>query len=367
MNSTPAGGKPHRPTLVLWTSLLAAISIWAGYASIAAGVRDRSRSIENHELRMDPNRTEAGRTAAESSRPMDATGQEPSEVRVGIYVERVLDLSIHDTNWAADFYVWFTWTDERLDPGKTFQVVDGQLTRCEEIERRTQGKSQYALYRASASFSKFFDPSRFPVDDHLLTISLEDKLWQSYQVRYVADLENSRISSRVQVAGYQMEEPEFVVKPHSYRSSRGDPSLPADYKATYSQFVCGIGIRRADYAYYLKMFLPLFACVGLSFIGFFRRHSDRTGLQVGAFFSSTAAVYVIARLLPDSNISTLADRVIELGIMTSALSIGASALASHCANKGDEATSRWIDRLSFSVLFVAYIVVNTLIPLTAMR
>jgi len=365
MNSSSTNGRVNRRVVVVWTTLLVVISLSAGYASIAAGIRDRARSIATHELRMDPDATEPGRTAAETSLPPGAGTEEPSEVRVGMYIERIVDLSMRETNWIVDFYVWFVWSDARLDPGKTFQVVDGQLTSCDEIERRSFGDEQYALYRATASLSKFFDPSRFPVDDHLLTVSIEDKHSQSYQLRYVADLQNSRISSRVRVAGYGIGEPAFVVKPHSYRSSRGDPELPPSFKATYSQFVCGVEIRRTDYAYYLKMFLPLFACVGLSFIGFLRQHGDRTGLQVGAFFSSTAAVYVIARLLPDSNISTLADRVIELAIMTSALSIAASALASHLANKGDMATSHWVDRVSLTVLLVAYVVINTLIPLTA--
>lgn len=366
MNPSSSDGKIHRPVVIVWTVLLIAISSWAGCASIAAGMKDRARSIENHTLRMDPHRTEAGKTAPQASRPADAALEDPSEVRVGIYVERIVDLSIHDLNWTVEFYVWFTWSDLRLDPGQTFQVVDGKLARREELDRRSFGKGQYALYRAEATISKYFDPSRFPVDDHLLTISIEDTKAQSFQLRYVADQENSRVSSRVQVSGYGIDEPRFVVKPHSYKTSRGDPALPQNLSATYSQFVCGVAIRRLDYAYYMKMFLPLFACVGLSFIGFLRRQSDRTGLQVGAFFSSTASVYVITRLLPESNISTLADRVIELGIMTSALSIGASALSSYFANKGDMPTSLWIDRLSLTVLLTAYVIVNTLIPWTAM-
>ncbi|NTW89095.1 MAG: hypothetical protein HGB26_08295 [Desulfobulbaceae bacterium] len=99
-----------------------------------------------------------------------------------------------------------------------------------------------------------------------MTINIEDKKWQSYQLRYVVDDENCEVSSRVKVPGYKIEKAQYVVKPHSYKSSRGNPELPAGYKATYSQFICGLWIKRPDYEYYIKMFLPLCAAVTVSLL-----------------------------------------------------------------------------------------------------
>lgn len=352
----------NKIVLITWTILLLSISGYFGYVNINTGLQNKLAAIARHEARIDPNKTESGKTEPELTPPPGHENDIPSDVKIGIYVDRIVSLSIRDTSWTVDFYIWFRWSDPRFDPGETFQAVDGEIISRKLLERKETGSEFYSLYRAKAVFTKFFDPSRFPVDDHLLTINIEDSKWQSYQLRYVVDEENCQVSSRVKVPGYKIDDAKFVVKPHSYQSSRGDPDLPTGFKATYSQFICGLWIKRPDFEYYIKMFLPLFAAVTISLLGFLRKLNDRTNLQVGAFFASTAAVYVISRLLPDSNISTLTDRVINLGILTVALGIGASTLSAYFANRGEEATSQWIDRITFFILLPAYIIINILIP-----
>ncbi len=47
------------------------------------------------------------------------------DVRVRMYIDRIVEISVKDTGWAVDFYIWFNWTGEGIQPGENFQVVEG--------------------------------------------------------------------------------------------------------------------------------------------------------------------------------------------------------------------------------------------------
>src|SRR5208282_619878 len=77
-------------------------------------------------------------------------GARPTEVRVGIYLNRVGEFSLKDSSWTADFDIWFRWTGEGIRPGETFQVVNGQIDRREKKELYARGKVHYERYRVKA-------------------------------------------------------------------------------------------------------------------------------------------------------------------------------------------------------------------------
>lgn len=107
------------------------------------------------------------------------------------------------------------------------------------------GGSHYELYRITAEITKFFNIGRYPHDDHLMTILIEDTRRQRYDLRYKPDPAGSEISSRVKIPGYEIYSKQLIEKGHSYKTRRGDPKLPDSYKSTYSQLVFGIGIKRS--------------------------------------------------------------------------------------------------------------------------
>ena len=216
--------------VVALTALVIGVGLVQGVSASKAAADAR------HAARIDPNAVEPGRTAAEMRAP---AGAQPSEVKVGLYLDRVTNVSIRDTGWDADFYLWFRWTDEKISPGETFQVVDGEITSKQKVTEAVHNGEKYELYRVGAHLTKFFDVSRFPQDNHLMTIAIEDTAHQWNKQIYVVDQGMSTTSSRVQVPGYQIHSSGAAVKPHAYRTTRGDPTLEAGHQATYSQFIYG--------------------------------------------------------------------------------------------------------------------------------
>jgi hypothetical protein len=182
------------------------------------------------------------------------------------------------------------------------------------MRKTDDGERHYALYRVNAEISKTFDTSRFPRDEHVLTIVIEDQGLQYHQMVYTTDEAASALSSRVDVPGYEVTRKQTVVKPHTYKTSMGDPTLPADYKATYSDFVLAITITRPTWGVFFKMFLPLYLAVVLALVALFVRGAgERLGLVSTALFVAVINGMTVNAMIPDTGTTTLADVIGILG------------------------------------------------------
>ena len=352
--------------LILWalTALIGGSIL--GYWLFSVQRQNLEASMRNHSARIDPLANESGKTEAARTPPPGHEHDSPAYVKVGMYVDRVPELSIKDSTWTADFYIWFLWTDEKLNPGETFQVVNGEIKSRDILESRDLNGSHYALYRVVAEITKAFDITRFPRDDHLLTISIEDTRLQSYQFQYLAYDTQSDISSRVSLPGYKIYRHAGAVKPHSYKTARGDPGLPKDYKATYAQFTYGIWIARPDWGLYLKMFLTLYAALFIALIGFFIKPSDRFGLAIGSFFAAVANSYITSSLIPDTGTATLADQINAIGMLVIALVIFQSIVSQvFHSREGWADYGKQLDMVSFACLLVITITLNIILPVAA--
>jgi hypothetical protein len=179
------------------------------------------------------------------------------------------------------------------------------------------------------------------------------------------DLENSSVSSRVSVPGYRIGHWQVLEKPHSYKSTRGDPRLPSGTKSTFSQFRMGIYIERAGWGLYLKLFQALHIAVLIAFLACYIKptHVDpRFGLGLGALFAAVANSYVVNSIVAGAGEFSLADAVNGLGILVILVTLIESTISlylfDHC---GDEDSSRRLDRMSFKILVAGFTSVNVVL------
>ena len=77
------------------------------------------------------------------------------------------------------------------NPGQSFQIVNGQVTQRDKlIEARSDDGIQYEALptEPEVELSHFFDSTRFPFADELLSIQVEDPTaFAGGRARYVAD------------------------------------------------------------------------------------------------------------------------------------------------------------------------------------
>ncbi|CAA7611826.1 conserved membrane hypothetical protein [Candidatus Terasakiella magnetica] len=354
--------------------LAAILTVFASYAiliyvSASALFANKTHADMNHAARMSQTASEPGKTAPDSL-PTEGTF---STVTVGTYIDNIDTFSIRDSSWSANFYVWFSWTGSKsLDPGGKLVIVDGTINKkelMEEYHGDGDGGPHYQKYRISAKLLKFFDTSRVPIEGHMLNIYLEDGARDATKLRYIAD-KTSNISSRANIHGYTITRHSNVVKPHTYRSSYGDPRLSVDDKKTYTQYIVGVEIKRSNMGVYGKIFLSLFAALALALSNFFVKPSDvgpRFSLPTAAYFGAVANSYVANSILPPSGSFGLVDYVAAFGMGTIFLTIALSLLSNFIfVKKDDKALALVMDRVMFVTVGLCCIAANIIIPWSAL-
>lgn len=357
-----------RVILIIWAVGLVIFYLVAAYLAGIKVYEDKISSEIRQQQRLDPTTTEQGKTQVNFSELKLTETGEHEEVRVGIYVDRIMEISTKATSWTVDFYIWFNWQGDDIKPGETFQIIDGEILSRTKVEEVIDKSRHYALYRVTARITKFFNVVRYPLDNHLLTIRIEDRDMQWNELRYVPDVRGAEYSSRVKVPAYRLNEAEIINKPHAYKTSRGDPRLAADHQATYSQITYGIKIDRPDWGLYFKMFQGLFASVAIAFLAFILASSSgqRFGLGVGAFFAAVGSSYVNLGELPGVGLVTLIDMANGLAMVTIFLTLLGSALSSRIANSESQlGIAQSFDRVSLALFVTGFVSVNVIMALLA--
>lgn len=308
---------------------------------------------------------------AEINQAIRASIPSENQVKVGMYVERIIKLQSTDTEWVVEFYLWFTTQNPDLKPGESFQILNGDILESVKIKENAEivngQKEYYSLYKVIGSITKFFNIVRYPLDNHLLTIQIEDKSLPLSKLEYIADQENSVLSSRMQAPGYDIVDKKIVSRVHSYQTNRGDITL-TEAESLHSQFAIGLSIKRPDLGLYLKMFQGLFAAVTVALITFFLGYGsgDRIGIGIGAFFAAVANNYISLNELPHGGLLTLTDIVNGIGLFTIMMTIASAQIANWLADRQQKnELAKLFDRTSFAICLLGYIGLNTLVVLTA--
>jgi hypothetical protein len=292
----------------------------------------------------------------------------PEEVKVGLYLNQIPDFSVREFSWTADLYIWFEWTGDRIDPGESFELLDGNIVSKDKIDESIQGETHYARYHVIADINQFFDVSRFPLNEFVLTIGIIDPRHPVYELRYLGDVDHSGSSPRVHIVeGISLYKHTGLVKLYPYQTTFGDPASPADYQPTYSTFIYGMWLTSPGLGYYLKLFLALYLSVLIAISVFFIKPTDvdpRFGLGVGALFASVANTYIISSLLPPSGGMVMADIINAFGISVIFLTVVESILSLYLFDIEEKvALSKRLDKMSIIIFLTGFLVVN--IALTA--
>lgn len=355
-----------RKYLWAWIALMAAVYLGVGLLSFSVVQGEKTGSANSHALRMSADKVEPGRTAPDA---VPETGNFVP-AKIGVYIDGIDNFSIKDSFWSSTFFVWFQWSGDRaLDPGKTFQLVDGKIEKKELLEEYFGADgNNYQRYRVNAKVNKFFNTTRVPLDDHMLNLQVEDGSRDASKIRYVAS-EESNVSSRVRVPGYTLTGFSKVIKNHTYKSSYGDPREARDVHKTFTDLNFAITLKRASMGVFFKSFIGLYAGMLLTFTSFLIRASEggpRVSMPVGSYFGAVANSYLVSSMVPSSGQFGLVEYISFLGlftIFTCLLSTVVSMYVWHI--RGDKEFSRAFDKVTLLTIGLGYVIINIVLPLSA--
>jgi hypothetical protein len=352
--------------VLLWTLGLAFLYVAGGYSGLRALKRYKA---EEEALRR-------GFMESASVEPTTIAPPDPDllhkvgETRVGLYVNRIAQWSTAESSWTADCDVWFRWSDARIKPGETFQIVNGEIAQRDKIEAYSHEGEQYERYRLKIQLTHFFDSSRFPFGDEGLAIKIEDPTLGVDRMNYVADEQGSGMDPLGNPPQVSISKWVATVKYHAIEGARGAPRAVADGARVRSRFVFAVLASPPGWSLYLRMFQALQGAVAIAFIAFFLKPiyvDPRFGLGVGAAFAAIANNIVVASYFPAARRFALTNMVSALGLGTIFLTLVESTIALYVYDSlGLTKLRTLLDRASFVILFIGYATLTVLWSFAAM-
>jgi hypothetical protein len=271
----------------------------------------------------------AARQGSVSTAP-PSSASDPTLVTVGTYVNQIYAMNLKENIFTVDFYIWFRWKGDAVNPIETFELMNGKISEKNLIPTRDIGDQHYAQARITAVINKFWDVSRFPLDSHDLAILIEDQNSDITRLRYVADTENAGFDKDLKVVGYNATGGKAAITDNHYNTNYGDISLPVGNESIYSRYGYAVHAARPSYSYFFKLFSTIFISAMVGFLAFLVKPVDldpRFGLGVGALFAVVASTFVISSELPDSERMTMADSINLASMIMIFLSLIQSAIA----------------------------------------
>ncbi len=325
--------------------------------------------MQLHKNKAESNIHHAERMGTETD--VEYTEGDFTEVKVGLYVDSLTNINIAESEFGAVFYLWFAWEgDKDLNPGGNFQFVGGEIDPdgTSLVSEHYDGTSNYQRYKVTATFNKTYDLARVSLEDHLLNIYMEDTTRDSAKLRYVPDLEQTNISSRAKIPGFNVgEKVQLVTKPHVYRSTYSSPG--ADGDRVFSQLIVGIPIQRSDLGFYMKIVLPFYLSVALALMALWshKTGADALGLSGAAFFGVVANAYVVNSIVPSNGGSFGILDMINIGSLTTVLmAVLVSIIALTIRSKDENSLrAKHIENYCFYSILVGYVIFNIVVPISA--
>lgn len=241
-----------------------------------------------------------------------ATG--PAEVKVGMYINDIQSIDLHNYSFVADVYLWFRDKDAELIPGKSFEWMnmfapdDHVQTDIDPEPVPQKDGSEYQVFRHQGPFAAKFSVKTYPFDAHTLTIDIEDQEWDANRLIYSVD--QVTMNPEIELPGFIIGTPTMEVVNRPYPTTFGDTDLSQGQ--SYSRAVVSIPISRPVVSGITKSLLPVFIVVLVAAAALLLKpeHIEaRVGLSITALLTLVALQFSAQAGLPDVGYLLMLDQI----------------------------------------------------------
>jgi hypothetical protein len=296
----------------------------------------------------------AAAAAADPCAPTSAKPTErPARVKVGVYVNDIHSVDLQRHAFSADFYVWFRWKDPAINPVCTFELMNvidqDQLRRAPVYEKplKQPDGSRYQLARIQGVFSSKFSLARYPFDDQVLHIDIEDSDMGSDELIFEPD--TVAANPELTLPGYRIGAARLEVGDKPYATAFGD--LAESSVGSYSRAIVGVPILRPWISGAVKKFLPIALIIlrAASALLLAARHIDaQIGLTITALLALVAQQFAMSTDLPEVGYLLMLDQIYiaSYGFILALIAIVVLRSRSADRNEGPARTVRGVGALT---------------------
>lgn len=287
----------------------------------------------------------------------------PRPVYVGVYAFQLPQFDIAQSIYLVDFWVWFRWQGDDIDPTQTFELLnlyEGWDVLKQAIYVDAGGAPRpddlgdgwrYQVYRIHGRFARTFDVRAYPFDDQQLTIAFEDNNATIDDQIYVADDGTTAVDPGLSVDGWRIDHISAEVGERAYPTNWGDPRRPPGADR-YAQFRYTIHITRPVLAHLVTTIVPIGIVMLIALAAFLidpKYFAERVGLATTCLISAVALQLTAQGELPTTSYLVLLDHVYNLAYLTIFLSLVQSVVAVRLIDGDARPRALRLDRLGLAV------------------
>jgi hypothetical protein len=296
----------------------------------------------------------------------------PVVVEVGMYVVDIAKLDMKDSEFFADFYIWY-----KIDPAasgawspEAIEFTNGTLESASTpvFDVPTDGKI-YWSQRIKGRFRSKFNLHRYPFDTQYLPITLEDRESAESKVVFVpaqAAPKDYRLwcSKDLEVPDWTIAGVDLKVRTHHYATDFGLNGGRRDSKESmYSSFTLEFKLERLFIPHMIKFLIPLMVIAGMAYMVFFinaKEFESQCAICVTSLLSAVALHISQADALPAVGYLVVADKMFILFYLVIFSALVQTVAANNYAKTGNIEMAARLDRV-FQVIFPGALMVGAAI------
>jgi hypothetical protein len=292
----------------------------------------------------------------------------PRPVYVGIYLNQVPSLDLESNRYIADFYLWFRWQGDDIDPSSTYEFMNAveswDLLRA-PIYVDDDGNAvpddlgdgwRYQVFHVQGHFGHPFDVRAYPFDSQDIVIVLEDTDAVVEDMIYVVDESTHTLPNDLAIPGWDLGAVTATVIEQDYPTNFGDTRRGAG-EDRYSRFRYALRVTRPVIGYAATTILPIAIVMLITMVMFLidpKYFEGKLGLGITSLISAVALQLTTAGDLPSTGYLVLLDHIYNLSYGTIFFALLASVVSVRVHDKGNEARAAIIDRISLAVSVVIF-------------
>ena len=292
----------------------------------------------------------------------------PRPVSVGMYVFHVPELDLSTNSYLVDFYLWFRWQGDDIDPSTTFEfmnLVGGwdlmEITVYTDDEGAPAiedlgGGWRYQVFHYQGRFGHAFDIRAYPFDSQELVIMLEDTDMVIDDMVYVVDDGSLTLHPGLTIPGWDIEGVDAEVIEQDYPTNFGD-TRRAPGADRYSRFRYAVRVSRPVLGYAATTLLPIAIVMLITMVMFLiesKYFEGRLGLGITSLISAVALQLTAAGDLPANGYLVLLDHVYNLSYAVIFLSLAESVISVRIYDKGETERARRLDLFTMLAMLVLF-------------